>query len=74
MTPAERQRAYRARQGADVGGPRGPKPTRPHGTLAAHRRHLRHGEQPCAACVAARAEYDHDYYVTQRAFITQLGK
>lgn len=28
----------------------------PHGTEAAHRRHVRHGEQPCARCAAAYAE------------------
>lgn len=28
---------------------------RPHGTLAAYRRHQRHGEQPCPPCRAANA-------------------
>lgn len=30
---------------------------RPHGTLAAHRRHARHGEEPCVACKTAWNEY-----------------
>ena len=47
-TNAERQRAYRVRNGA------GDKPGRPVSahcpSLAAHRRHLRHSEPPCDGC------------------------
>ena len=33
---------------------------RPCGTLAAYRRHLRHGETPCAECRQANADADRD--------------
>ena len=63
---ADRQRAYRARNGARTGQP-GPKPVRPCGTLAAHRRHVRHGEAPCAACRAAyNAEHRRLYAARDR--------
>jgi hypothetical protein len=32
---------------------RGPRPTAPHGTAAAARRHYRHGEKPCEPCRVA---------------------
>ena len=35
---------------------RGPAPTAPCGTLAAYRRHRRHGEQACGPCLAAARE------------------
>lgn len=56
-TSAERSRAYRDRL---RGGPaRVPKP---HGTMAAYRRHERAGEQPCDACKAAHAAYQRELY------------
>ena len=33
---------------------------RPHGTLAAYRRHYRHGEQPCEDCRQANARASAD--------------
>lgn len=62
MTAADRQRAYRARKGADVGGPPGPKPSAPCGTVSAYKRHLRRAEAVCAACAAAWAQYHRDRY------------
>lgn len=56
-TPAERSRAYRDRKRGTP--PREPKP---HGTVAAYRRHERHGEQPCQACRKAWAEYQRELY------------
>ena len=61
MSTAEQQRRWRASKGARTGQP-GPPPTQPHGTLAAARRHQRHGETMCDACrvaynAAARAAY-----------------
>ena len=54
---ADRQRAYRERKGSNVGGPPGPKPSAPCGTVSAYKRHLRHLETPCTECRAAWAEY-----------------
>ena len=34
--------------------------TRPHGTIAAARRHYRHGEKPCRSCLQAMARYWED--------------
>ena len=34
---------------------------KPHGTLAAHRRHHRRGEKPCAECTKAASDYHRDY-------------
>ena len=48
MTPAERQRAYRARNGA--GTTPGPAPSAPCGTVSAYKRHIRHGATPCTPC------------------------
>jgi hypothetical protein len=53
---AEYQRRWRARQGARTG-QLGRRPVQPCGTLAAYRRHLDKGEEPCAECRAANAEY-----------------
>lgn len=64
MTPAERQRAYRARKGA--GTTRGPAPTQPHGTLAAARRHERAGEPLCEPCRAARNAAARRYYESRK--------
>lgn len=47
---AERQRAYRARQGARVGQGPGPQPSAPCGTSSAYKRHKRHGEPVDDAC------------------------
>lgn len=58
MTNADRQRRYRERHGANVGHPPGPPPTRPCGTEAAYRRHLRHEEATCGECRAANAAAD----------------
>ena len=56
-TPAERSRAYRDRKRG--GAPREPKP---HGTMAAYRRHERAQEPPCQACKQAHAEYQRAMY------------
>lgn len=34
---------------------------RPHGTVAAYRRHYRHGEEPCESCRQAKARAQADY-------------
>ena len=52
-SPAEIQKAYRDRR---RGAP--PRQLEPCGTLAAWRRHQRHGEAPCPPCVEARRAYD----------------
>ena len=61
-TPAERSRAYRDRKRGTP--PRDPKP---HGTMAAYRRHERAQEQPCQACNAAHAEYQRALYANRKA-------
>ena len=56
MSTAESQRRWRANHGTRSG-VRGRPPSSPCGTLAAHKRHVRHGEQPCELCrLAARAD------------------
>lgn len=56
MSTAEAQRKWRARHGARTG-VRGKAATSPCGTLAAHKRHVRHHEPPCELCrLAARAD------------------
>ena len=56
MSTAEAQRRWRARHGARTG-VRGRAATAPCGTLAAHKRHVRHHESPCELCrLAARAD------------------
>jgi hypothetical protein len=56
MSTAEAQRKWRARHGARTG-VRGRTATSPCGTLAAHKRHVRHDEPPCELCrLAARAD------------------
>jgi hypothetical protein len=65
VSTADYQRRWRARHGARTG-----KPGRPVsagcGTLSAYRRHLRHGEQPCAACRAANAAASAESYYARR--------
>ena len=61
-TPAERSRAYRDRKRG--GAPREPKP---HGTMAAYRRHERAQEPPCQACKQAHAEYQRALYAKRKA-------
>ena len=61
-TPAERSRAYRDRKRG--GAPRQPKP---HGTMAAYRRHERAQEPPCQACKQAHAEYQRAMYANRKA-------
>lgn len=56
MSTAEEQRKWRARQGVRTGFP-GRMATARCGTLAAHKRHVRHQEPPCELCrLAARAD------------------
>jgi hypothetical protein len=56
MSTAEAQRIWRQRHGARLG-VRGRRPDSPCGTLAAHKRHVRHGETPCELCrLAARSD------------------
>lgn len=43
-------------------GARGPKPTQPCGTVAAARRHERHGEPVCDACRAALRAHNAEQY------------
>lgn len=54
---SERSRAYRDRKRGTP--PRTPKP---HGTMAAYRRHERNGEPACAECKKAHAEYQRGLY------------
>jgi hypothetical protein len=56
MSTAQQQRIWRARHGARQG-VRGRPAVAPCGTLAAHKRHVRHGEVPCDLCrLAARSD------------------
>jgi hypothetical protein len=59
---ADRARAYRTRQRG--GAPREPQP---HGTLAAYRRHQRHGEPPCEECRAAERQRQRKLYERRKA-------
>lgn len=61
MSSAEYQRRWRASKGARTGAPGRPV-TEPCGTVAAYKRHRRHNEPPCAACAAAWAAKQRDYY------------
>lgn len=65
VSTADYQRAWRAKHGARTGRP-GPKPTRPHGTLAAYRRHQRAGEPPCGPCKEANAAYQRQRYAARK--------
>jgi hypothetical protein len=62
MTSADRQRRYRDRL---RGGP--PRALAPCGTVAAYRRHQRHGEPACALCRAAWAEWQRTYQARRKA-------
>jgi hypothetical protein len=68
MTPADRQRAYRERNGARVGESPGPVPSAPCGTVSAWKRHQRKGEPSCAACRAAWATYQRERYAVRQHF------
>ncbi len=61
MTPADRQRQYRDRL---RGGP--PRVPAPCGTVAAYKRHQRHGEPACAPCRAAWAEWQRAYQARRK--------
>lgn len=45
----------------------GPKPTQPHGTRAAIRRHERHGEDLCEACRVERNRLAREMYARRRS-------
>lgn len=36
------------------------------GTVAAYKRHLRNGEEPCTPCKSAWAEWQRDYYAKRK--------
>ncbi len=54
-TAADRREYWRAKRAKERGGP--PRELKPHGTLAALRRHERAHETPCAACLKARSDH-----------------
>lgn len=65
MASAEYQRARRVRLAEQAGrapGVPGRPVTAPCGTVAAYKRHQRHGEPPCEACRAAWSEYQRELY------------
>lgn len=64
---AERQRAYRARQGARVGQSPGPPPSAPCGTVSAYKRHKRNGEPVDDACRLAYNAEQRRLYAQRRA-------
>lgn len=53
--------------GETIRNPRGRPATQPCGTLAAYRRHYRHGETPCESCMQARDRYKEDRAAARRA-------
>jgi hypothetical protein len=57
LSDAERARRYRDRR---RGAP--PPELKPHGTAAAHKRHIRARETPCDACRVAEAQRQADLY------------
>ena len=65
MSTAEYQRRWRASQGARTGQPGRPA-VQPCGTVAAYKRHLRHGEQPCVACRTANATWHRERYAAAK--------
>src|SRR5690606_29324388 len=69
MSDAERARRYRDRL---RGGP--PRTLKPCGTVAAYRRHQRHGEPPCDECRKAEAEHQREMYRIRKAKREQNGK
>ena len=60
--------AYRRDPGPSLAVPavRGRPRTAPCGTMAAYKRHRRHGEQPCMACTIANRQYWSDMHFAQR--------
>lgn len=62
----ERQRAWRERQGQRVGGPRGPEPSAPCGTVSAYKRHKRNGEPVDQACREAYNAEQRRLYAQRR--------
>ena len=62
---AERARRYRANRGARAGA-HGPAPTEPCGTVAAYKRHLRHGEPTDPACRQAWADWQRQYHTRKK--------
>jgi hypothetical protein len=40
--------------------------TKPCGTIAAYKRHLRHGDTPCDRCKAANATWHREYQAEKR--------
>lgn len=74
MSNKEAAARYRRRMGANVGGPRGPKPTAVCGTLSAYSRHRRHGEDPCDACAEAARAYYADRRAKQREALRPVAK
>jgi hypothetical protein len=67
MSGSERQRNYRERKGARVGGKPGPLPTEPCGTSAGARRHERAHEPLCDECRVAEATRQRELYRARRA-------
>jgi hypothetical protein len=53
------------------GGP--PRQLKPHGTVAAYRRHQRADEEPCAPCKAAWSTYQNELYEARKARRTDGG-
>jgi hypothetical protein len=45
--------------------------TQPCGTVAAYKRHLRHGETPCSECKAAWAEWHRANYAKRHGISKQ---
>ena len=45
-------------------------PLKPHGTMAAYRRHLRYGQTPCRACTDGVAAYERQ----RRRQLDDLGR
>jgi hypothetical protein len=65
MSTAAYQRQWRANHKSE--NPPGRPVTDPHGTVAAYKRHLRHGETPCASCRAAWNDWQRGYYASRNA-------
>jgi hypothetical protein len=64
VSTAEYQRLWRAKHRSDK--PAGRPVTAPHGTTAAYKRHLRHGEHPCAECRRAWNDWQRAYYASRK--------
>jgi hypothetical protein len=65
MTAADRQRAYRLRNGASDRP--GPAPSAPCGTVSAYKRHVRNGEPVDAGCRDAWNTYHRERYAARQA-------